>query len=178
MSKCAIYARVSTSEQDPQNQVLVLKRWAESRAFDIVKVYEEAESAWKNGHQHQLAQLLEDARRRRFDFVLIWSLDRLSREGPLAILTLVHRLGRSGVKVLSHEESWTEAPGELGDLLFSLVAWVARFESSRKSERTKAGLARAVAAGKTLGRPPGAKDRRKRKKRCAPVPTWMYQAGI
>jgi putative DNA-invertase from lambdoid prophage Rac len=69
------------------------------------------------------------------------------------------------VKVISYQESWTEAPGELGDLLYALTGWVARMESQRRSERTKAGLERAVAQGKKLGRPTGSRDRKKRKRR-------------
>jgi len=89
----------------------------------------------------------------------------LSREGPLAILTLVNRLKIYGVKVLSYQESWTEAPGELGELLYAIAGWVARMESQRRSERTKAGLARVMAQGRKLGRPSGSKDKRKRKRR-------------
>ena len=163
--KVAIYSRVSTGEQDTQNQAVVLTEWAKHRDFEVVKVYEEEESAWKAGHQRELARLLEDARKRRFDIVLIWALDRLSREGSLAILTLVNRLKICGVKVLSYQESWTEAPGELGELLYALTGWVARMESQRRSERTKAGLARVKAQGKCLGRPPGSKDKRKRRAR-------------
>ncbi|MFC1956164.1 recombinase family protein, partial [Chloroflexota bacterium] len=66
-----------------------------------------------------------------------------------------------------YQESWTEAPGELGELLYALSGWVARMESERRSERTKAGLARLVARGKRLGRPPGSKDKKKgRRRRC------------
>ena len=97
--------------------------------------------------------------------MLVWALDRLSREGALAILSLIEKLSACGVKVLSYQESWTEAPGELGDLLFALTGWVARMESQRRSERTKAGLARVKAQGKKLGRPKGTKDKRKRKRR-------------
>jgi len=66
------------------------------------------------------AQLIDDARKRRFQAVLVWELDRLSREEPLAILTLVERLKSSGVKVLSYQESWTEAPGELAKIIYCL----------------------------------------------------------
>jgi len=110
---------------------------------------------------------LDDARKRRFEAVLVWALDRLSREGSLAILVLVNRLKACGVRVISYQESWTEAPGELGELLYAIAGWVARMESQRRSERTKAGLARVVAQGKKLGRPKGSKDKRKRKRRRA-----------
>jgi putative DNA-invertase from lambdoid prophage Rac len=138
---------------------------ARQRGFDIVSIYSDEESAWKAGHQRVLAKLLEDARKRKFEVVLVWALDRLSREGPLAILTLVNRLKICGVRVLSYQESWTEAPGELGELLFAIAGWVARMESQRRSERTKAGLARIQAKGKKLGRPKGSKDKKKRKRR-------------
>jgi DNA invertase Pin-like site-specific DNA recombinase len=97
--------------------------------------------------------------------VLVWSLDRLSREGPLAILSLVNGLKIYGVRGLSYQESWTEAPGELGELLYAIASWVARMESQCRSERTKAGLERVKAAGIRLGRPKGAQDKRKRKRR-------------
>jgi len=135
-----------------------------------VQIYQENESAWRNGHQRELAKLLDDARKRKFDTVLVWALDRLSREGPLAILTLVNRLKLCGVRVISYQESWTEAPGEIADLLYALTGWVARMESQRRSERTKAGLARVKAQGKRLGRPPGSKDKRKRRRRQGFIP--------
>ena len=163
--KAVIYSRVSTEEQTTANQVDVLSSWAKQREYILVGKYQEQESAWKAGHQKELARLLYDARRRKFDTVLVWALDRLSREGPLAILTLVNRLKICGVKVISYQESWTEAPGELGELLYALSGWVARMESQRRSERTKAGLARLVAQGKRLGRPTGSKDERRRKRR-------------
>jgi len=143
----------------------VLTDWAKQRGYEVINIYSETESAWKNGHQKELSHLLDDARKRRFEAVLVWALDRLSREGPLAILTLVNRLKNCGVKVLSYQESWTEAPGELGELLYALAGWVAKMESQRRSERTKAGLARIAAKGKKLGRPKGSKDKRKRKRR-------------
>ncbi len=163
--KVVVYSRVSTGEQDTKNQSVVLTDWAIQRGYEVVKVYTEEESAWKNGHQRELAKLITDARRRKFQAVLVWALDRLSREGALAICSLVQKLSVCGVKVLSYQESWTEAPGELAELLYALTGWVARMESQRRSERTKAGLERIKAQGKHLGRPQGSKDRRKRRRR-------------
>jgi DNA invertase Pin-like site-specific DNA recombinase len=171
--RVCIYSRVSTAEQNSVNQSAVLTDWAAHRGYKVINIYNEAESAWKAGHQKELSRLLNDARKRKFDAVLVWALDRLSREGPLAILTLVHRLKSYGVSVLSYQESWTEGAGELADLLFALTGWVARMESQRRSERTKAGLARAVAHGKILGRPKGSKDKRKRKKRAPKIESFL-----
>ena len=162
--KTVIYSRVSTARQDTANQTETLLNWAKQHSFEVVKVYQEEESAWKAGHQRQLAQLKADASKRRFNVVLVWALDRLSREGALAILSLVNTLKAYGVQVISYQEAWTEAPGELAEVLYAIAGWVARMESQRRSERTKAGMARARAQGKVLGRPIGSKDRRKRKR--------------
>ena len=160
--RAVIYSRVSTVEQSTNNQTMVLTEWAKQRGFEVVKIYEEEESAWKDGHQRQLAQLKCDAARRRFDVILVWALDRLSREGALVILSLVNTLKVYGVRIVSYQEAWTEAPGELAEVLYAIAGWVAGMESQRRSERTKAGMARLKAAGKNIGRPIGAKDKKKR----------------
>jgi hypothetical protein len=74
----------------------------------------------------------------------------LSREGALAAFELVDSLARVGVTVVSAQESWTEAGStEPPELLLAITAWVARTESQRRSERSKAGIERAPAQGKT-----------------------------
>lgn len=161
--KAVIYARVSSDQQDAANQIEPLEAWAKQRGFEVVAVYREAESAWKAGHQAELAKLISEARRGNFGIVLVWSLDRLSREGAAAILNLINTL--KPVRVFSYQEPWTEAPGIVADILYAITGWVAQMESQRRSERTKAGLARAITNGKKLGRPPGSKDKRKRKRR-------------
>jgi len=163
--KCVIYSRVSSQEQTLDNQIPVLENWAHSRGFELAETYQEMESAWRNGHQTELARLLDNARKRKFDIVLVWALDRLSREGSAAILNLVNSLKVYGIRIISYQEPWTEAPGEIGEILYAIAGWVARMESHRRSERTKAGLARVKAQGKRLGRPPGSKDKRRRKRR-------------
>lgn len=164
--KAATCLRVSTREQDPENQISALEEFARARGWEITQVYQEQESAWKAGHQKELARLLSDCRngRRKFDIVLMWALDRLSRAGAAAILNLVVTFKTYGVKVISFQESWTEAPGAIGEILYAIAGWVARMESERWSERTKAGLARVKAEGKRLGKPPGARDKKKRKR--------------
>jgi len=75
------------------------------------------------------------------------------------------------VKVLSYQEPWTEAPGELAEVLYAIAGWVVRMESQRRSERTKAGLARVRASGKRLGRPVDSKDKKKRRKKVRLLPS-------
>jgi len=164
--KAALYLRVSTTEQNVDNQLPALEAYARSRGWQISGVYSESESAWKSGHQAELSRLLKELRtgQRKYDVVLIWALDRLSRLGPLTILTLVDSFKRAGCKVVSLQEPWTEVDGAINDVLYSLIAWVAKYESDRRSERTKLGLARALKEGKKLGRPAGSKDKGKRKR--------------
>ncbi len=164
-TEAAILVRVSDPDQHGENQLPDLQAWAERRGLEVVVVYQFQESAWKGAHQKQLTQILDDARAGKFHVLLCWAMDRLSREGPLATLEIVHRLGRYGVTVASLQEPWVEVSGELRDLLLAITGWVARMESNRRSERTRAGLQRALAEGKRLGRPPGSKDKKKRSRR-------------
>jgi len=169
--KAALYCRVSTTEQTPDNQVQALMKWAESRGYQVIATYHENESAWHSGHQHELARLRQDASRGRFNIVLVWALDRLSREGPLKVLSLVQWFGQHGVRLMSYQEPWTWTDGPMSELLYSITAWVAKYESERRSERTKAGIARkrAQAGGKLRTRGP---DKRKRKRRSPRPPVW------
>jgi putative DNA-invertase from lambdoid prophage Rac len=151
--KAAIWARVSTTDQETENQVRQLRGMAERRGLEVVEVYFVEASAWKGKHRAQLDLAVRDARAGRYTVLLVWALDRLAREGPLDTLQVVDRFAKLGVQVVSKQEPWTEAAGELRDLLLAIVGWVARFESARRSERTKAGLERVRAEGKRLGRP-------------------------
>jgi putative DNA-invertase from lambdoid prophage Rac len=163
--RVAAYLRVSTQEQTTANQSPAIEAWVKSRGHELVEVYQENESAWRNGHQRELARLLSDLRsgRRKYDILLVWSLDRLTRAGIAAILTLVNTFKSYGCQVVSIQESWTEQAGPMAELLYSITAWVAEFESQRRSERVKAGQARAIKEGKRLGRPAGSKDKQSRR---------------
>ena len=93
--------------------------------------------------------------------IIVWALDRLSREGPLRVLALIDSLHRSGIKLVSVQESWTETAGDFSPVLLAITAWVAEWESKRKSERTRAGIARAQVNGKGRRGP----DKHTRKRR-------------
>jgi len=92
-NKAGIWVRVSDPGQHTDNQLSDLRTWAELRGLEVVRVYQVQESAWRGAHQKQLAQVYQDARVGRFQILLVWALDRLSREGPLATLEIGHRLG-------------------------------------------------------------------------------------
>ena len=162
--KVVLYLRVSGDTQTYENQRPPLTELCKSRNFEITEVYAENESAWKLGHQKEWSRLMHDAQSRRFTKVIVWSLDRITREGPESIFMKIRALRQCGVTVVSYQEQWLEPLGEMGDLFISLLAWVASFESRRRSERTLAGLARAKASGAVLGRRVGSKDKKRRKR--------------
>lgn len=160
--RAAIWLRVSTSEQDVANQSQVLIQWCAARNLEHVATYTlTGESAFSDNAAYtaQLNAMLDDARHRKFDVILVWALDRLSRRGIEHTLGLLHKFATLGVEVWSHQESWTETTGPARELLLAVMAWVAQQESQRRSERTKAGLARRKAAGLPIGRQVGATDR-------------------
>ena len=160
MSKVALYCRVSTDTQESDNQLLELRRWAESQGHAVVSEYVDVASGARR--RERLDDLFDDARRRRFDLVAIWSLDRLTREGPLATLLYLQRLTTMGIGVYSHQEPYLDPSLPFYESIVAFLADIAKWERARRSERTKAGLQRAVSQGKRLGRPPGKKDSKKR----------------
>jgi DNA invertase Pin-like site-specific DNA recombinase len=107
----------------------------------------------KTSDRPQFRRMFEDASKRKFDLVLFWSLDRFSREGVLETLNHLQRLSAWGVDWRSYQESYFDSCGPFKDVVVSLMATLAKQERLRISERTKAGLQRAIRAGKTLGRP-------------------------
>lgn len=160
MSKLALYCRVSTDAQESDNQLLELHQWGESQGHTVVAEYIDIASGARR--RERLDDLFDDARRRRFDLVAIWSLDRLTREGPLATLLYLQRLTVMGIRVYSHQEPYLDPTLPFYESIVAFLADIAKWERARRSERTKAGLQRAVSQGKRLGRPPGKKDSRKR----------------
>jgi DNA invertase Pin-like site-specific DNA recombinase len=150
----AIYARVSTDDkgQDPLNQLLQLREFAARQGWEVVHEYTDEASA-KSGDRPGFQQMWKDAAQHRFDCLLFWSLDRLTREGALATLTYLRRLSDSGIKYKSFTEQWIDSCGVFADAIVSIMATVAQQERIRISDRTKAGLQRVRAKGIKLGRP-------------------------
>jgi DNA invertase Pin-like site-specific DNA recombinase len=163
--KVVVYLRVSTKEQETANQLPALKHWIGSRGHKLVALYQEDESAWRAGHQRELSRLMADIPKYQPNILLVWALDRLTRQGIGAILQIVNSFRIHGVQVVSYSDPWTDQPpGPMLDLQYAIAGWAANFEADRISKRTLAGLERAKAEGKCLGRRQGSKDRKPRKK--------------
>jgi DNA invertase Pin-like site-specific DNA recombinase len=163
MTAAAIWCRVSTTQQDTENQLIALRAWAERRGMPVATEFMVQESAWKGRQHPALRAAMEAGRMGEFDTMLVWSLDRLSREGPEAMLGTLRRFREFGVTIESLQEPWVSGPPEMQELLASIMGWIAGVESTRRSERVRAGLARRKAAGLPVGRLPGAKDLKPRK---------------
>ena len=126
----AIWCRVSTDDQSNLNQLGALRSWAERRGLTVVNEYRVEESAWTGKHRAALAAAVEDARLGQYEVLLVWALDRLSREGIEATLSTMRHFRERGVRVLSLQEAWTDGPEAMQELLGAFFAWMAQQEIS------------------------------------------------
>lgn len=148
--RCAIYARVSTLDQEPENQLAEIRRYVAARGWTAVEYVDRGISGAKD-RRPALDRLLVDARRRRFDVVVVWRLDRLGRN-LRHLITLLEELQALGIAFVSLNEG-IDATTPAGKLQMHILGAIAEFERARIAERVKAGLQRARAQGKRLGRP-------------------------
>ena len=146
----AVYARVSTLDQEPENQLAELRRYAAQRGWTITEYVDRGVSGAKD-RRPALDRLVTDARRRRFDVVVCWRLDRLGRNLK-HLVTLLEELQSVGVAFVSLGEG-IDCTTPSGKLQLHILAALAEFERARIAERVRAGLARVRAAGGRLGRP-------------------------
>ena len=155
--RIAIYARVSTDDkgQDPENQLRELRAWCAHAGHMIVQEYIDHESGRKGTDKRkQFAALFEDAAKRKFDCVLFWALDRFSREGMVPTINHLQQLASHGVAFHSYTEAHLATDNEIvRNVLLALMSSLAKVEAQRISDRTRAGMARAKAHGKRIGRP-------------------------
>jgi DNA invertase Pin-like site-specific DNA recombinase len=148
--KAAIYVRVSTLDQNTENQAIELRRYIESRGWTAVEYRDHGVSGAKH-RRPALDQLVADAKRRRVDVLVVWRLDRLGRN-LRHLVTLIDELTAVGVGFASLGEGIdTQTPS--GRLQLHILAALAEFERERIRERVLAGLQRARTQGTRLGRP-------------------------
>ncbi len=151
--KIALYARVSTSDkdQDPETQLMALRGYASAQGLEIYREYVDKVSARDLAHRTAWRDLLDDGAKRRFKAVLVFKLDRAFRSVKDMHDTL-STWDILGIKFTSIRESFDTSTA-VGRLMLNLLASVAEFELEMIRERVKAGMARARAQGKRIGRP-------------------------
>jgi DNA invertase Pin-like site-specific DNA recombinase len=149
---CALYARISTRDkgQDSENQLAQLREFAGKQGWSITAEYTDKETG-STGDRPQFQEMFQAASRRKFDVLLFWSLDRLSREGVLETLQHLNRLTSYGVNYRSFTEQYFDSCGIFKDAVIGILATVAKQERVRISERVKAGIAHRKAQGKKFG---------------------------
>jgi DNA invertase Pin-like site-specific DNA recombinase len=150
-TRCALYARVSTSDQHCENQLTELRAFCAARGWTITREYVDHGVSGVTETRPALDALLADARRRRFDVLACWRLDRLGRNLRHLVLMLedMHALGVSFASLGEGIDATTPA----GRLQMHMLAALSEFERGRLQERVRAGLARAKAEGRRIGRP-------------------------
>jgi len=169
MTSAAVWLRVSTGHQETENQAPDLERFTAHHGYTVTTTYTVSESAWNGGkdggeYRKTLQRALDDAHQGKFSVIVVWALDRITREGAEGALRIIRQFRERGCTVVSVKESWLNGSPEVQDVLVAFAGWMAHQESARRSERIKAGLARRTAEGKPVGRQPGAADKKPRRR--------------
>lgn len=156
MKKAAIYVRVSTKDkgQDVTNQIDQLSEFCQRKDWDIVEIFKDNESGAKN-NRSGLNAMFKAAYQKQFDVLLVWALDRLSREGMFQTINYLQKLDDYGVRFWSYTEEGVNTDNELvRNAMIAFMSSFAKIERQKISERTKAGLDRAKQNGKIFGPKP------------------------
>ena len=149
--KAVIYARVSTAEQTTDNQTLELQKVAKRNGWALEAVFEDTISKGAKTERPALQRLLQGVIRKEFDVVMVWDVSRLGRSLK-HLVTLLEDFHAKGVNLYFHQQGIdTTTPS--GKMMFQMCGVFAEFERSMIQERVKAGIQRAKAQGKKLGRP-------------------------
>lgn len=153
MKRVALYARVSTADQNAAMQLGELREFAERRGFTVYREYVDIITGNVTGRKKPAAytDLMADAKRRRFDIVAVWKFDRLARS-LTALLGALETFSSLGIDFISATQD-VDTTTPMGKLFFQVVGAFAEFERSLIVERVRAGLDYARRAGKKLGRP-------------------------
>lgn len=159
--KVGIYARVSKDEmsqsgqlQDENNQLVPLRQFCVAMSWDVVGEFVDRASGG-GSDRPEFQRMLGMVRQRRFDMILVWRLDRFSREGVINTMSYIKMLREHKTGLRSLNESWLDTSQEgIADLVLGVMSWAAAEERKKISQNTKAGLARRKALGVRLGRHP------------------------
>lgn len=151
--KAAIYGRVSTigKGQDVDLQLRDLRSYAQARGWKIFKEYIDNGVSGRKDKRPSLDQLMNDARKKRFDAVLVWRFDRFARSTK-HLVTSLEEFNHLGIYFISFMEN-IDTSSPMGKAMFTITSAIAELEADLIRERVRAGLANAKAKGAKLGRP-------------------------
>jgi DNA invertase Pin-like site-specific DNA recombinase len=155
--RIGIYARVSTKDQSCEMQLRDLRTYCAARGFDLVREYVDVGQCGAKDSRPELNKLMDDARKRQFDAIVVWRFDRFARSTKHLLLAL-EEFRSLGIQFISYQEN-IDTSSALGQALFTIVSAVAQLERDLIRERVSAGIRNARANGKKLGRPKSTVDR-------------------
>jgi DNA invertase Pin-like site-specific DNA recombinase len=150
MKRAALYCRVSTIDQHPETQLIDLRQFAANKGFQIVGEYTDHGYCGARARRPGLDRMMDDARRHRFDVVVVWSCDRLARSTK-HLLQVLDELNGFGIQFLSQREA-IDTDGPLGRAIIVIISAIAELERSLIIERVRAGMRRARLEGRQIGR--------------------------
>src|SRR6202035_4330664 len=154
--RIGIYARVSTRDQNCEMQVRDLRAYCMARGFDLVREYVDVGQPGAKDSRPEFNKLMDDARKRQFDAIVVWRFDRFARSTKHLLLAL-KEFRALGIQFISYMEN-IDTSSALGQALFTIVSAVAQLERELIRERVTAGIRNARTNGKTLGRPKSGVD--------------------
>jgi DNA invertase Pin-like site-specific DNA recombinase len=169
-TKVALYCRVSTTDQYPENQVRVLTDLAEKNGAEIVATFIDKGISGVKKDRDALNQMLSAARSRKFNTLYVLSIDRLSRSVKNLIET-VETLNELGITIVFQREN-IDTKSAMGNFFLTVLGSLAQFEREIMRERINAGIARAKSQGKKMGRPSKLNDGLRN------AVTMLYQKGV
>jgi DNA invertase Pin-like site-specific DNA recombinase len=150
--KCVLYARVSTPEQRVETQLYDLRQLAAQRGFEVVAEYTDVGVSGTKARRNGLDTMMADARKRKFNVVLVAAFDRVARSVK-HFLTVMDELDSLGVEFLSRREN-IDTTGPMGRIFVTLISAIAELEADLIKERIRAGMRRRKLEGYKLGRQP------------------------
>ena len=156
MTKCAIYARISTHDQHIESQLYPLRELAARRGFEVVNEYTDVGVSGSKARRKGLDAMLADAHRRKFSIVLVAAFDRVARSVK-HFLTVMDELNDLGIEFISAREN-IDTSGAMGRMFVTILGCIAELERSLIIERIKAGMHRRRLEGLPMGRAPLAID--------------------
>ncbi|OGZ84667.1 MAG: hypothetical protein A2599_02805 [Candidatus Staskawiczbacteria bacterium RIFOXYD1_FULL_39_28] len=160
--KCALYLRVSKSDQTTLNQELELKGYCQRNDWDIFNVYKDEGVSGSKTSRPELDKMLKDVRDKKFEAVIVWKFDRLGRS-TAHLLQVLEEMKNKGIRLIATSQS-IDTDTAMGKFFFTILSGFAEMERGIITERINLGLARVKKQGKKLGRPSGSKDKSYRKK--------------
>jgi DNA invertase Pin-like site-specific DNA recombinase len=150
--RAVIYSRVSTLDQNPQSQLLDLEQLAAQRGFEVIDTYVDHGYSGIRVKRPALDRLMADARRGRFEVLLVWSCDRVARS-TRHLLEVLDELNQLNIQFVSFREA-LDTSGPLGRAITIIIGAIAELERSLIIERVRAGMRRARLEGRHIGRQP------------------------